>query len=123
MFIAGIDGGGTHTRIEIRDMENRFVRRAEFGPFNLNSIGETAFRQLLRQVWADCGGMEACASLCVGAAGISNPKVLEILEEELRAAGFSGKYQLCGDQEIAPKQESVVSGSSKRTPSILINLE
>lgn len=101
MFIAGIDGGGTHTRIEIRDMENRFVRRAEFGPFNVNSIGETAFRQLLRQVWADCGGMEACASLCVGAAGISNPKVREILEEELRAAGFSGKYQLCGDQEIA----------------------
>lgn len=101
MFIAGIDGGGTHTRIEIRDMENRFVRRAEFGPFNLNSIGETAFRNLLRQVWTDCGGMEACASLCVGAAGISNPRVRQILEEELNQAGFRGTWKLCGDQEIA----------------------
>ena len=101
MFIAGIDGGGTHTRIEIRDMENRFVRRAEFGPFNVNSIGETAFRQLLRQVFEDCGSMKDCASLCVGAAGISNPIVWQALEEELQAAGFAGRFKLCGDQEIA----------------------
>ena len=27
MFIAGIDGGGTHTRIELRDMDNTLIRR------------------------------------------------------------------------------------------------
>ena len=52
MFIAGIDGGGTHTRIELRDMENRFLRCGEFGPFNLNAIGENAFRALLREAFA-----------------------------------------------------------------------
>ena len=101
MFIAGIDGGGTHTRIEIRDLDNTLVRRGDFGPFNINSIGETAFRSLLREVFAWCGGMENCARLCVGAAGISNPKVGEILAEELTRAGFTGKWKLCGDQEIA----------------------
>lgn len=101
MFIAGIDGGGTHTRIELRDMENRLVRRGEFGPFNLNSIGETAFEALLRQVFAWCGGMEACARLCIGAAGISNPKVRQILTRDLERGGFRGKWTLCGDQEIA----------------------
>jgi N-acetylglucosamine kinase-like BadF-type ATPase len=101
MFIAGIDGGGTHTRIEVRDMDNRLVRRGEFGPFNVNSIGEEAYRSLLREVFAWCGGMTDCARLCVGAAGISNPKVKEILDEELEAAGFAGKHYLCGDQEIA----------------------
>jgi len=101
MFIAGIDGGGTHTRIEVRDMENKLLRREEFGPFNLNSIGETAFRGLLREVFAWCGGMEGCARLCVGAAGISNPNVKRILGEELENAGFTGKWYLCGDQEIA----------------------
>ena len=101
MFLAGIDGGGTHTRLEIRDMDNRFLRREEFGPFNLNSIGEAAFRQLLRQVFAACGDMARCAGICFGAAGISNPRVGEILTEELRSAGFAGKYKLCGDQEIA----------------------
>ena len=101
MFIAGIDGGGTHTRLEIRDMENRPVRREEFGPFNINSIGPDAFRELLRQVFAACGGMTDCASICVGGAGISNPLLGQILGEELEAAGFRGSWKLCGDQEIA----------------------
>ena len=101
MFIAGIDGGGTHTRIEIRDDANNFVRREEFGPFNLNSIGKTAFRALLKEVFAACGGMADCARICFGAAGISNPRVGEILAEELAAAGFKGQWKLCGDQEIA----------------------
>ena len=101
MFIAGIDGGGTHTRIEIRDMDNALVRRGDFGPFNINSIGETAFRDLLREVFTWCGGMVNCARLCVGAAGISNPKVGRILGEELALAGFAGQWKLCGDQEIA----------------------
>lgn len=101
MFIAGIDGGGTHTRLEIRDEGNRLIRREEFGPFNLNSIGETAFRSLLREVFAACGSMEDCARICFGAAGISNPQVREILAEELENAGFLGKWKLCGDQEIA----------------------
>lgn len=101
MFIAGIDGGGTHTRLEIRDMENNLLRREVFGPFNINSIGEEAFRTLLAQVFASCGSMADCTSLCVGAAGISNLKVGQILREELDKAGFRGAYQLCGDQAIA----------------------
>ncbi len=101
MFIAGIDGGGTHTRIELRDMENRFLRRGEFGPFNLNAIGEDAFRALLREAFVWCGDMSDCARLCIGAAGVSNPRVKEILAEELEQAGFRGNWRLCGDQEIA----------------------
>lgn len=101
MFIMGIDGGGTHTRIELRDMDNRIIRRAEFGPFNINSIGESDFRTLLREVFCWCGDMMNCDRLCIGAAGISNPRAREILTEELERAGFSGKWKLCGDQEIA----------------------
>lgn len=101
MFIAGIDGGGTHTRLEIRDMENRTLRREEFGPFNINSIGEAAFRKLLREVFAACGDMTQCARICFGAAGISNPRMGEVLKEELDAVGFRGKWLLVGDQAIA----------------------
>lgn len=101
MFIAGIDGGGTHTRLEIRDMENRTLRREEFGPFNINSIGEAAFRNLLREVFAACGDMKDCAKICFGAAGISNPRMGEVLKEELNAVGFGGEWLLVGDQAIA----------------------
>lgn len=101
MFIAGIDGGGTHTRLELRDMENHLIRCGEFGPFNINSVGEEAFRKLLQEIFTWCGGMEHCNRLCIGAAGISNPRVLQILTEELERSGFRGKWKLCGDQEIA----------------------
>lgn len=101
MFIAGIDGGGTHTRVELRDEHNQFLKRLEFGPFNLNAIGEDAFRGLLQQVFAALGDMGRCEKLCFGGAGISNPRVREILTEELGEAGFFGKWLLCGDQEIA----------------------
>lgn len=101
MFILGIDGGGTHTRLELRDGENKLLRRMEFGPFNLNSIGEAAFRKLLQTAFDACGSMADCTRLCVGGAGISNPAVGEILGQELKKAGFSGQWKLCGDQEIA----------------------
>jgi len=74
MFIAGIDGGGTHTRLELRDMENNLIRHEEFGPFNLNAIGEAAFRSLLREVFAACGDMAQCSRICFGAAGISKTR-------------------------------------------------
>ena len=101
MFVAGIDGGGTHTRLELRDGENNLLHREEFGPFNLNAIGEAAFRNLLAQVFAACGDMTECAGLCVGGAGISNPALGEILAQELEKACFRGSWKLCGDQEIA----------------------
>ena len=101
MFIAGIDGGGTSTKVELRTEAGRLIGRKKFGPFNMNSIGENGFRTLLQTVFSDCGGMQDCGSLCVGAAGISNERVRSVLDEELRRAGFSGKLLLVGDQEIA----------------------
>ena len=101
MFIAGIDGGGTHTRVEIRDEANNLLRRGNFGPFHVSTIGEDAFRSLLQEVFAFCGDMRDCAKLCIGAAGISNPRTTQLLEEALAQAGFSGAWKLCGDHEIA----------------------
>lgn len=101
MFVAGIDGGGTHTRLELRDGENNLLARHNFGPFNLNSIGREAFLSLLKEVFAACGHMTDCTSLCVGAAGVSNPEVGLLLSQSLTESGFSGRWKLCGDQEIA----------------------
>ena len=91
MIIAGIDGGGTHTRLELRATDNRLLERLEFGPFNLNAIGEAAFRGRLQEVFAACGNMEDCEKLCVGGAGISNPDVGRILSEELERAREQSK--------------------------------
>lgn len=101
MFVAGIDGGGTHTRIELRDMDNKPIRWGEFGPFNINSIGEDAFQSLMGEVFSWCGNMEQCAGLCIGGAGVSNPMTKVLIQQELERRSFRGKWYLCGDQEIA----------------------
>ena len=99
MFLIGIDGGGTKTRVELRDGENRLLGRKLYGAFNLNSIGEKAFRSLLEEIFS--GNMQDCFSICIGAAGVSNPGVGQILQEVLEKADYRGPVKLCGDQEIA----------------------
>ena len=100
-MIAGIDGGGSHTRLELRDEDNKLLGRHFFGPFNYNAIGPQAYRQRLQEIFTVCGDMAKVTKICVGAAGVSNPQTGETLKEMLKNAGFAGKLQLCGDQEIA----------------------
>jgi hypothetical protein len=39
-FIVGIDGGGTKTTMEIKNVQTGESRRKIFGAFNINSTGE-----------------------------------------------------------------------------------
>lgn len=56
---------------------------------------------LLRQIWAECPDLSECGGICIGAAGVSNPRVKVILEQSMEAAGMRAPWRLCGDQEIA----------------------
>lgn len=101
MFILGIDGGGTHTRLELRTAEDAFLRRAEAGAFNMAVLGEDGFRARLREIFALCGDMTQCASVCIGGAGISGGAMEPVIRDELLSSDFQGKLLLCGDHEIA----------------------
>lgn len=101
MFVAGIDGGGTHTRLELRDEHNQLLSRMEFGPFNLNSIGEAGFIRLLEELFSAFGDMHQCQSICFGAAGISNPQVKMLIQQALAERSYRGRWTLMGDQQIA----------------------
>ncbi len=97
-FAAGVDGGGTRTTVECRTMEGAALCREVFGPFNLNSVGEERFTALLEEIAAFLGKTGECAALCIGAAGVSNPRV-----RELTARVMDGlcPWRLAGDHEIA----------------------
>ena len=100
-WLAGIDGGGTSTRLEIRDTANQSIADFQFGPFNISSIGESAFCDLLQTLWTACPPMADCVSLCIGGAGVSSPAIRQLVEHSLAARGFSGTLTLCSDFEIA----------------------
>lgn len=97
---AGIDGGGTGTVLECRDRRGTVVCRKSFGPFNLNSIGEDRFSELLEEIFTFLEKQGGCAALCVGAAGISNPRVGELTALAAERFGIE-RWRLVGDHEIA----------------------
>ena len=99
-MIAGIDGGGTSTRVELRDEKNLLLRRAAFGPFNMTSVGETGVRNVLRALAQEVS-VPKITHLCVGGAGATSPGLYEFLLHELNALGFEGKMALVSDFEIA----------------------
>jgi N-acetylglucosamine kinase-like BadF-type ATPase len=100
-YIAGIDGGGTKTTLEIRNIDNGQSIRKTFGAFNINSTGEEQFKKLLRNVFEELVPIEDYKCICIGAAGISNPRVQEIMKETAKAYRYTGELILKGDHEIA----------------------
>ena len=101
MFVVGIDGGGTKTRVAVCASDGTLLHRETLGAFNLSAIGEDGFRRRVGEILTLCGDMRACGALCVGGAGASGAAMGEILRAELAAHGFAGKLLLCGDHEIA----------------------
>ena len=101
MYVIGIDGGGTKTRLAVCAPDGTLLRRETLGAFNLSAIGEDGFRRRTEEILTLCGDMRGCGAICVGGAGVSGAAAGEILRAELAAHGFAGKLLLCGDHEIA----------------------
>lgn len=49
-IVAGIDGGGTKTKVICQDLQGQTIAEEKFGAFNLNSIGEEGFTALMKQI-------------------------------------------------------------------------
>ena len=99
-FIAGIDGGGTKTRLIVRSLDGSFEKIYEYGAFNFNSIGEKAFSSLLAEICDELSSLGVCKSLCVGAAGISNSKMRDAIDKGF-SVSFIKKWSLVGDNVTA----------------------
>ena len=98
-FVCGIDGGGTRTTAICCDLQGKELTRRVFGPFNLNSIGEQAFGNLLKDVVLFLKETGTCRGLCIGAAGVNNLRMAQMVDNALSGTGIP--YRLLGDQEIA----------------------
>lgn len=99
-FVAGIDGGGTKTTLLCCDLAGKEVLRRAFGAFNMNSIGEASFRQMLREIVSALNDLGSCRALCIGAAGISNVLMGRTVSEALSVPCINS-FKLVGDHEIA----------------------
>lgn len=99
-FLAGIDGGGTRTRLFYRDLKSKEIKECLFGPFNLNSIGKEAFQVLLEKIASFLEELGTCRALCIGSAGISNTAMIDMIKKAMERHGI-WNVQIVGDQVIA----------------------
>ena len=60
MFVVGIDGGGTKTRVAVCAADGTLLHRETLGAFNLSAIGEDGFRRRVGEILTLCGDMRAC---------------------------------------------------------------
>lgn len=99
-FVAGIDGGGTKTRVCCRDLEGKELGSRLFGAFNLNSIGAEKFNVLLKEITDYLNSVGECAAVCIGSAGISNVALFSGVKAAMEEAGIAN-WKLVGDNVIA----------------------
>lgn len=104
-FVAGWDGGGTKTAVVVADERGTEVLRFTAGPLNYNGQDEASIarnvRDMLARIGEACGGLAHCEQLCIGAAGVSHPAVVERLEVLIRSGGYAGGLRVTGDHETA----------------------
>ena len=103
-FVAGWDGGGSKTAVLCLDEQEGGLLRTQVGPLNPNGTDEADIRASIRSALLEMerlpGGLEACRALVIGAAGISNPHVKDLLESLVRQEGYAGRLLIAGDHEI-----------------------
>ena len=109
-YAAGIDGGGTRTQVVVSTEYGEVIQTLSAGPLNYNGQDEatvtatlTGLAERISQAVTSHGGeaLASCQVICVGAAGISHPRVSGWLQDTLRASGYEGELMLVGDHETA----------------------
>lgn len=104
-YVAGLDGGGTKTAVNIADEQGNIVAKFTGGGINFNGLDERAVQESLGGILAviaeTCHGLENCVQLCMGAAGVSNPSAAARLEAVVRVCGYRGGLLITGDHETA----------------------
>lgn len=104
-FVLGMDGGGTKTKVCAATLQGQIFDELTGGSMNINSQGQQGVRQNMAEIFsrlADRGATwQQLRSLCMGAAGISNPLTRETLEQSVQEAGIGVRTVIIGDHQAA----------------------
>lgn len=104
-YVAGWDGGGTKTLCRVRYLADGRTLDFTAGPLNPNggTPGQAAASAaaLLGEMAALPEGLAGCRSLCIAAAGLSNPETARRLGRVLEESGYPGPVRFAGDQVAA----------------------
>lgn len=101
MYYLGIDGGGTKTEALIVSEDMRELHRFRSGAINYNGESEENIYAHISEIFLEADkleGLNNCAGVCIGMAGISNPVAVCCIQGAVKAAGYEKEVLLKGDQ-------------------------
>lgn len=104
-YVAGWDGGGTKTAMQVMDVEGSLLLTSEAGGLNYNSNTKEELKVTIHTLLSEMskmqGGLEAYDMLCVSTAGISNPMALGFFQQTIKEMGLTCEIIFVGDHEGA----------------------
>ncbi len=103
MFVLGIDAGGTKTICSVAADDGRIMRSARGAGANLISLGEHGVEVVLRDVVAQAlaDHAEPPAAVCLGMAGVDQPREADVVRGILARLGLDGRILIVNDSLIA----------------------
>ena len=103
-YVIGIDGGGTGSKGITADMNGDVLLRFTGGATNYNGANkkdvDANIQHLLKQATVGLKVTD-CQAVCIGSAGVSNPSVVKLLENAVKAKGFTCPVMIVGDSMTA----------------------
>lgn len=100
--IAGIDGGGTRTRVALVDATGALLGSTEVGASNLQRVGLDGVERVLEELWSRLGeGILPLRSLCLGLAGAGREPEQEAVAGLVRRRRWAAAVQVVSDAEVA----------------------
>ncbi len=101
-FVAGWDGGGTKTCVVCMSPDGKVFERRTFGALNINGASEREIFSCVSQAVSFINSIPGrCLGMAIATAGTSNPAAQQLVSRALRDAGYTGPYEMHGDQEAA----------------------
>jgi glucosamine kinase len=103
MYVAGIDGGGTHSRAVLVDQHGEIRARARGGCGNFQNLGLDGLEVLLDQLLSELGWKagDGPLFLCLALAGAGRAEEQEAIAGLVRARGWATGVQVVSDARAA----------------------
>lgn len=103
-YVIGIDGGGTGSKGITAALDGTVLRMFTGGATNYNGGKKEEIDENLQALFKEATKEHAisyCQAVCIGSAGVSNPRAVEYLEQAARDMGFTCPVLVVADSETA----------------------
>ncbi|MBU5334422.1 BadF/BadG/BcrA/BcrD ATPase family protein [Anaerocolumna aminovalerica] len=118
-YIMGVDGGGTHSRVLVTDLNGNEIYQGIGKSTNIESNSLETVQKNFKDLFQEFHNKsdyskEECISICVGTAGADTPEAVDLITGLISNLGYTCFIEVLNDSEIA------LAAETKGKPGIII---